>query len=120
MRTEPFRSPPPRPRLRAEALALRAAASLRPLLPRLQRHDPDLHRQLRRAAASVALNLAEGAGQRGGHRVERWRCALGSARECVMALQLAAALGYLPEGKALAAADRFDHVAAVTYKPLRG
>jgi four helix bundle protein len=38
---------------------LEAIATMRPLLGSIERRDTDLARQLRRAAASVALNIAE-------------------------------------------------------------
>ena len=56
--------------------------------------DSDLARQLRRAATSVALNLAEGAGLWGGNRRQRYNTALGSAREVLACMQLGFAMGY--------------------------
>ena len=105
---------------RTQALALQAVGLLPPILQRIERHDRDLSRQLRRAASSVVLNLAEGAGLRGGHRRERWGTALGSARECVAALQVAEALGYVVGGEVAEAQVRFDRVAASTYRLLHG
>ena len=58
-------------------------------------------RQLRRAASSVVLNLAEGSGSFGRVRTQRYRTALGSARETLSCLRVAEAFGYvetLPEG----------------------
>ena len=56
--------------------------------------DADLARQLRRAAASVPLNLAEGAGVSGGHRRQRYMTALGSAREVLACLETGHMMGY--------------------------
>ena len=56
--------------------------------------DADLARQLRRAAASVPLNLAEGAGVGGGHRRQRYMTALGSAREVLACLETGHMMGY--------------------------
>ena len=70
---------------------------LRGELPRIERFDNDLARQLRRAAASVALNIGEGSGSSGGVRTQRYRTALGSARETGACLDVAVALGYLDD-----------------------
>jgi four helix bundle protein len=87
---------------------LDALRSMRPALAAIARHDPDLVRQLRRAASSVVLNLAEGSGSFGRVRTARYRTALGSARETLSCLRVAEALGYLealPDGL-LARLDR--------------
>ena len=68
---------------------------LRPVLAELERRDPDLARQLRRAAPSVALNLAEGMYSRGGNRLVRYHSALGSAREVLACMEVALALGHI-------------------------
>ncbi len=68
---------------------------LRAPLLRLRRLDPDLHRQIRRAASSVALNLSEGAERAGKDRLHLYRVARGSAREVETALQLSVAWGDL-------------------------
>ena len=74
---------------------LEVIRTLRPLLVAIERRDPDLARQLRRASSSVALNLAEGSGSFGGTRTTRYRTALGSARETLSCLQVADAFGYV-------------------------
>jgi four helix bundle protein len=70
---------------------------LRLVLPPIERFDADLARQLRRASASVALNLSEGSGSAGGNRTQRYRTALGSARESAACLDVAIAFGYVDE-----------------------
>ena len=55
----------------------------------LKAHNPDLYRQLRRAAASVSLNLAEGAGRRGADRKQHFRIAHGNALEVEACLLVA-------------------------------
>lgn len=77
---------------------------LRPYMMRIERHDRDLGRQMRRAASSVALNVAEGMYSRGRNRDARYHSALGSARETMACLEVAAAMGYLgqPDADVLA------------------
>lgn len=70
-------------------------AELRPLLAQIERRDRDLGKQLRRAAASVALNLGEGMYSRGELRSARYHTALGSMRECYSCLEVAQAFGYV-------------------------
>jgi four helix bundle protein len=60
----------------------------------IERIDSDLARQLRRAAASVALNVAEGSGASGGDRRQRYHSALGSAREVVACFDVTEAMAY--------------------------
>ena len=80
---------------------LHALRSMRGLIAAIERRDADLARQLRRAGASVVLNLAEGSGSFGRIRTVRYRTALGSARETLSCLRVAEALGYVeavPDG----------------------
>jgi len=74
---------------------LDAVRTMRGMLVAIERRDPDLARQLRRAASSVVLNLAEGSGSFGRVRTQRYRTALGSARETLACLQAAEAFGYV-------------------------
>ena len=68
---------------------------LRPLLVQIERRNRDLGKQLRRAAASVALNLGEGMYSRGELRRARYHTALGSMRESFSCLEVARAFGYV-------------------------
>jgi four helix bundle protein len=83
---------------------------LRPVVAKIAQHDASLAKQMRDAATSVALNTAEGSGQRGGHRRERYRTALGSARETQAGLDTAVAWGYIDAQPELR--DMLEHVAA--------
>lgn len=87
----------------------------RPLIDRIARHDRDLVRQLRRAGASVALNLAEGYGVSAGSKRSRYLTALGSARELRACFDVADAFGYAPPlGQALDA--KLDIIIATLWK----
>ncbi len=81
--------------LRAHDTMIDALTMLRPVIEQVERSDRDLGNQLRRCAASVALNMAEASGSRGGNRNVRYRSALGSARETTACLDVAVALGYV-------------------------
>ncbi len=75
----------------------------------LDRRDTDLARQLRRAAASVSLNLSEGSRRQGKDRIHLWRIAAGSADEVAASLRVAEAFGYLEapaSAQSLALCDR--------------
>jgi four helix bundle protein len=74
---------------------LDALRLMRGVLGGIERRDPDLARQLRRAASSVVLNIAEGSGSFGRMRTARYRTALGSARETLSCLRVAEAFGYV-------------------------
>jgi four helix bundle protein len=80
---------------------LGAVRVMRGVIAAIEKRDPDLARQLRRAASSVVLNVAEGSGSFGSVRRARYRTALGSARETLACLRVAEAFGYvevMPEG----------------------
>ena len=91
---------------------------LRPTVSQIETHDRDLARQLRRAASSIALNASEGSGCSGGTRRERYRNALGSARETGACLDVALALGYVDkvDDRLL---DALDHIRATLFRVVR-
>ena len=101
--------------LRIYETVIEVLKGLRPLVEQIEGHDRDLARQLRRAASSVALNVSEGSGSHGGTRRERYRNALGSARETGACLDVAIACGYVGEIDATLL-DRLDKVRAVLVK----
>jgi four helix bundle protein len=81
--------------LRIHDVMLDAITTMRPLVRAIERNDRDLASQLKRAASSVVLNLAEGSGSFGGVRTQRYRTALGSARETMSCLLVAERFGYV-------------------------
>ena len=68
---------------------------LPPLLQRIREHDKKLADQLKRAAQSVVLNIAEGRGNRDGNARLRFTTACGSAKEVRAALSVASDWGYI-------------------------
>jgi four helix bundle protein len=101
--------------LRIYTTILEVLRELPAVVAQIEAHDRDLARQLRRASTSIALNCSEGSGCHGGTRRERYRNALGSARETGACLDAAMALGYL-EAIDPVLLDRLDHVRAVLVK----
>ena len=91
--------------------------SMRPVLATLAKRDADLARQTRRALTSIALNMAEGQYQRGGHARMRFQTAMGSADEVRACLEVAAALGYIGQQPVLV--DGFDRVARTLFNLMR-
>ena len=80
-----------------------------PLIKEIERRDPDLARQCRRALGSALLNVAEGSYNRGRNRIARYHTALGSLREVLAGLEVAVAFGYIPHIEP-ELQDRFNHV----------
>jgi four helix bundle protein len=97
----------------AYELSLQLVRELGPVAAKIARHDRDLARQLRRAASSITLNLAEGSHSDAGNRRARFHTAAGSAKETKAALEVADAWKYVNATDALALSDR---VVAITYK----
>ncbi len=100
---------PVRQQVLEEALQLIAAS--RPLVESVARRDRELASQLRRAASSVALNVAEGFGSAAGNARLRFECARGSLYEAHAALRVAVAWGYVSPESAEAPLAACDHLA---------
>ena len=81
--------------LRIYDVLLNLIRRLRGVLKELERQDPDLARQCRRALASAPLNVAEGSHSLGRNRIARYHNALGSLREALACLEVGVAFGYL-------------------------
>lgn len=83
--------------LRIYPVTLEIAREVARIILALNRADPDLARQLRRAVTSIPLNLGEGMYSQGRLRQSRYHTALGSAREVLSCLEVAVAMGYLKQ-----------------------
>lgn len=79
------------------------------LLPTLAPHK-ELADQLRRAAPSIPLNIAEGSGRRGKDRLYHYTVARGSAMECAALMDVALAMGLLPAGETQKGKELLDRV----------
>jgi four helix bundle protein len=92
---------------------------LAPVVEIIRRRDRDLADQLRRAATSVALNLAESRGSDDGNRRARLRTALGSTHEARAALRVAEAWGYVEDSRVAPIDASLDRIAAMTWSLAR-
>ncbi len=92
-------------------------SALRSVMPAIEARDRNLADQLRRAATSVLLNLAEGQKFANGNRRKHYEIAQGSANEVMAALDAAEAWGWIAtRGPERAPIDR---VLAVLWKLTR-
>jgi four helix bundle protein len=87
-----------------------------PLLERLAALDAKLVDQLRRAAQSVCLNIAEGNRREKCDRRYRFRIALGSAAEVASCIDVAVAFRYIGERDHAEAYALIDRIRAMTYR----
>ncbi len=97
-------------------ISLDAIRSLRQPLAKIRRSDPDLARQIRRAASSSALNLAEGSRRSGRDRKHHFRIAAGSADEVRAALHVAEAWGDIDPSDASTTLELLDRLLAMTWR----
>ena len=103
-------------RLRVEDEIVEVVGRLHRLARAVMRKDPDLARQLKRAATSIGLNAAEGLYGRDGSRRVRLENAMCSGRETIMALRIAAAAEYVDDGQAAREAKCVDRIVATLYR----
>ena len=86
-----------------------------PLLHRIREHDKSLADQLKRAAQSVVLNIAEARGNDAGNARARFSTACGSAKEVRAALNVANDWGYIETHTATHLDEKLDEVCAITW-----
>ncbi|NND28878.1 MAG: four helix bundle protein [Myxococcales bacterium] len=88
---------------------------LAPLVHSIREHDRSLADQLKRAAQSVVLNIAEARGNDPGNARARFSTACGSAKEVRAALNVASDWGYIERHRATVLDERLDEVCAITW-----
>ena len=88
---------------------------LAPLVQVIREQDRALADQLKRAAQSVVLNIAEGRGNDAGNARARFSTACGSAKEVRAALGVASDWGYIQASTAAHLDVRLDEVCAITW-----
>jgi len=103
-----------------EELSLELIESLVPLMPRIKQRDKSLEDQLRRAASSIGLNIAEAAGSDPGNKRARFFTAAGSARETQHALRQAIAWRHVRESEAERALMLVRKLVAILWRVTRG
>jgi len=103
---------------RAHSLALDASAAVYTVTSGAARGHSSLVDQARRAAASVALNLAESSGRQGDDRRHFFRIAYGSAREAISAVSLLLRVGAIDGRAAHEAMTLLDQCCAVCWRLL--
>ena len=102
--------------MRVYRIALELVASVVKLSRKVQRHDPDLARQMKRSVTSVPLNMQEGLYSRGGNRTARFHDAMGSAKETMATLDVSVAAEYLSPEEVADDLERIDHIVATLWK----
>lgn len=102
--------------LHVQQVAIQVVAELRPLMPRIARHDKNLAAQVRRSASSVVLNIAEGEYSDPGTRRSRYHSAAGSASETDAALRVAMAWRYVSGREVERVVATLDRVLAMLWK----
>ena len=86
-----------------------------PLLHIIREQDRSLADQLKRAAQSVVLNIAEARGNDAGNARARFSTACGSAKEVRAALNVASDWGYIEAHRANHLDERLEEVCAITW-----
>ena len=97
------------------SIAYELARLVEPVIRRIAVKDRTLADQLRRAIASIPLNLAEGNELCDRSRLHHFRAAAGSAREVEAALRTAEALRYVDMADIATALHYADRLHALLY-----
>jgi four helix bundle protein len=97
-------------------VSIEVVQSLRAVVSQLATRDRDLADQIRRAASSVALNVAEGSKRAGKDQAHHYRIAAGSAAEVRAAVAVGAAWGDFDSARYQALEALLDRQAALLYR----
>ena len=106
-------------RFEALDLSYQLIETLAPIATKIGRSDTDLARQLRRAASSNALNLAEGSGRTANDRRRHFRIAAGSCKESEAALRVAEAWGYVKTAELHSTYELFKRLHSMLWRLTR-
>ena len=102
--------------LKVVDVALEALKALRPVLVRIRRDDPGLHRQVRDALNSMVLNLSEAEYSDPGTRKARFHTACGSTNEARGGVLAAQAWGYVSASMCQPGLAHLDRVVGTLWK----
>jgi four helix bundle protein len=102
--------------LHAFDVSVQLIRQLREPVTRLQARDADLASQIRRAASSVPLNVAEAHRRVGRDRAHLFRVAAGSAAEVRAALLVAEAWGHVAQADVVDALASLDRLLAMLWR----
>jgi four helix bundle protein len=97
-------------------VSLDLVRALRRPVALVRNRDRDLSQHIRRAASSVALNIAEGRERAGADRAHHWRIAAGSAAEVRAALRVAVAWGDVQDRDVTPVLELLDRVLAMLWR----
>jgi len=92
----------------AESVAREIIRALRAPVQKIRKQDPDLAKQLRRSASSIALNVSEGERRTGFSITYHFTVAAGSAKETQSNLLCAEAWGYVTRADIAPALGHLD------------
>ena len=106
--------------MQVHEMALSIVEALAPLMPLIQRQDRALAIQLRTAASSMVLNIAESEYSDPGNKRARLFTAAGSTNESRSAVRVAIAWGYIRPDRAAVVLGRLDEVVAILWKLTHG
>src|SRR5689334_13859933 len=102
--------------MKVQMIAERMVDGLVPMIGAVERRDRPLADQLRRAAQSVVLNIAEAQGVEDGNRRLHFQRAAGSNHEVRAALRMAARWGYVEPRAAEVTEGLADQVQAILWR----